>query len=668
MAASPIFLIDDEPVEQQAATNGHTNGQANGHTNGGTNGVDACDIPGALFQLDLDAYIADFNARIVSAYEAGQDDDLIADLSVARSLIPAGTGAYRDFSYIAPEIPEFYQDNCVGCMTCVTECPDTAILGKVAEGSVLELALAQTPEEERDWLSRQWAVTNKFYSVPEKKEPGSGGKFGIFIDPTKCKGCAECVQVCADLGYNALKMIQKEEKTVPQYREAFDFFRKLPPTPERFINERVLVDMMLADRSLLYVGGAGSCAGCGEATALRMWLAATAFQVGQENIGIVNSTGCTTVYGSTYPYNPWGVPWTNSLFENGPTDAMGVRARWDQMGWEKKRLWVIGGDGAMLDIGFGALSRMFASGMDIKVLLLDTQVYSNTGGQASTGSFQGQGTKMSPFGREELGKSEARKEIAQIAMMHPNVFVAQTTAAHMNHFYRAVLDANEYPGPAIISVFTTCQPEHGVGDHEAAQRARAAVDSRAFPLLVYDPRKGRTIRERLDLKGNPAINDDWYVDPKTKQPFTFIDFARGEGRFEKHFDKEGNPSDMLLAAEQDRLNNWRLLQDLAGLLQPEKSTPAAAKPAPAAPAVAKEPATPGNLSGAAADRIAAAKARAAAKLAASGGASAPAAPAPAEPAAEAPPAAPATPKLSATAQERIAAAKARAAAKAQGKE
>lgn len=668
MAASPIFLIDDEPVEQQAATNGHTNGQANGHTNGGTNGVDACDIPGALFQLDLDAYIADFNARIVSAYEAGQDDDLIADLSVARSLIPAGTGAYRDFSYIAPEIPEFYQDNCVGCMTCVTECPDTAILGKVTEGSVLELALAQTPEEERDWLSRQWAVTNKFYSVPEKKEPGSGGKFGIFIDPTKCKGCAECVQVCADLGYNALKMIQKEEKTVPQYREAFDFFRKLPPTPERFINERVLVDMMLADRSLLYVGGAGSCAGCGEATALRMWLAATAFQVGQENIGIVNSTGCTTVYGSTYPYNPWGVPWTNSLFENGPTDAMGVRARWDQMGWEKKRLWVIGGDGAMLDIGFGALSRMFASGMDIKVLLLDTQVYSNTGGQASTGSFQGQGTKMSPFGREELGKSEARKEIAQIAMMHPNVFVAQTTAAHMNHFYRAVLDANEYPGPAIISVFTTCQPEHGVGDHEAAQRARAAVDSRAFPLLVYDPRKGRTIRERLDLKGNPAVNEDWYVDPKTKQPFTFIDFARGEGRFEKHFDKEGNPSDMLLAAEQDRLNNWRLLQDLAGLLQPEKSTPAAAKPAPAAPAVAKEPATPGNLSGAAADRIAAAKARAAAKLAASGGASAPAAPAPAEPAAEAPPAAPATPKLSATAQERIAAAKARAAAKAQGKE
>ncbi len=70
-----------------------------------------------------------------------------------------------------------------------------------------------------------------------------------------------------------------------------------------------------------------------------------------------------------------------------------------------------------------------------------------------------------------MGKSEARKEVANIAMMHPNVYVAQTPP-HMNHFYRAVMEANAYPGPALISVYTTCQPEHGVGDHEAAQRAR----------------------------------------------------------------------------------------------------------------------------------------------------------------------------------------------------
>ena len=86
--------------------------------------------------------------------------------------------------------------------------------------------------------------------------------------------------------------------------------------------------------------------------------------------------------------------WTNSLFENAPADAMGIRARWDQLGWQARRLWVLGGDGAMLDIGFQSLSRMLASGLDIKVLVLETQVYSNTGGQASTASYTGQNTKM----------------------------------------------------------------------------------------------------------------------------------------------------------------------------------------------------------------------------------------------------------------------------------
>jgi pyruvate/2-oxoacid:ferredoxin oxidoreductase beta subunit len=321
---------------------------------------------------------------------------------------------------------------------------------------------------------------------------------------------------------------------------------------------------MLKEETHLYVGGAGSCAGCGEGTALRMLCAATGAKYGDQ-WGIIAATGCNTVYTSTYPYNPYLVPWTNSLFENAPTYAVGVRMRWDQMGWQDKPLWCIGGDGAMFDIGFQALSRMFASGMNIKVFVLDTQVYSNTGGQASTSTYTGQNTKMSVHGKVLGGKQERRKEIAQIAMMHPGVFVAQTTCAHVNHFYKAVLGALEYEGPAIVCCYTTCQPEHGVADNMAAEQARLAVDSRAFPILLYDPRKGKTIRERLSLQGNPAVKDDWYVNPKTKEPVTFIDFARSEGRFAKHFDADGNPSETLIRACQDRLENWRLLQELAGV-------------------------------------------------------------------------------------------------------
>jgi pyruvate/2-oxoacid:ferredoxin oxidoreductase beta subunit/NAD-dependent dihydropyrimidine dehydrogenase PreA subunit len=505
--------------------------------------------------------VNDFNERIIRGYEEGYGEkDLPADLSVARSLIPAGTATLRDFSNIAPEIPEYIPENCTGCMDCVTECPDTAILGKVLSEPELEARLQTIPEADRDMFRKQWSRTKKYYDG-YKKKLGAGGMFQIIIDPSKCKGCAECVTVCDD---DALKMIVKTDDVMTQSRKSHRYFKNIGPSNPKYINDNLLIDMMLKEETHIYVGGAGSCAGCGEGTALRMLCAATGAKHGDQ-WGLVAATGCNTVYTSTYPYNPYLVPWTNSLFENAPADAIGVRMRWDQMGWQNKPLWCIGGDGAMFDIGFQALSRLFASGMNIKVFVLDTQVYSNTGGQASTSSYTGQNTKMSVHGKTVGGKQERRKEIAQIAMMHPRTYVAQTTCAHINHFYKAVLGAMEFDGPALLVCYTTCQPEHGVADNMAGEQARLAVDSRAFPILIYDPRKGDTIKTRLSLQGNPAVKDDWFKNPKTSEEVTFIDFARSEGRFAKHFDKDGNPSETLLAAKQDRLENWRLLQELAGL-------------------------------------------------------------------------------------------------------
>ncbi len=504
--------------------------------------------------------IQDFNDRIVGAYNNGTaEEGLPADISTARSLIPAGTGALRDFSYIAPDIPEFLSDNCVACMECVTQCPDTAILGK----AIPEQELNKRLSDADNFTASHFTNTKKFYDTPKKqgKEPA---KFGIFIDPTKCKGCAECVDACGD--HNALKMIPKVDDTIPKYNRTFEFYKSAGPTPHEYINEKVLVDMMLAEESMLYVGGAGSCMGCGEGTALRMMLAATGFVYGKESIGLVAATGCNTVYGSTYPYNPYLVPWTNSLFENNSADAMGIRARWDQMGWQDKKIWCIGGDGAMVDIGFQSMSRLLASGMDINIIILDTQSYSNTGGQASTATFQGQEAKMSFHGKKIHGKTERRKEIANICMMHPDVFVAQTTAAHTNHFYKAIMAANEYPGPAVINVYTTCQPEHGVADDKAMYQAKLAADSRAFPVFIYDPRGGNRISERLSLQGNPAKNKDWYVNPKTGEQIDFLYFAKTEGRFSKHFDKDGSADESLQLSQEDRLANWHLLQELAGVI------------------------------------------------------------------------------------------------------
>ncbi|HKB39758.1 MAG TPA: 4Fe-4S binding protein, partial [Gemmataceae bacterium] len=108
--------------------------------------VDSGYKPVSLPVLDVN----DFNERIIRGYEEGYGEkDLPADLSVARSLIPAGTATLRDFSNIAPEIPEYIPSNCTGCMDCVTECPDTAILGKVLSEEELQARLQMLPEADR---------------------------------------------------------------------------------------------------------------------------------------------------------------------------------------------------------------------------------------------------------------------------------------------------------------------------------------------------------------------------------------------------------------------------------------------------------------------------------------------------------------------------------------
>jgi pyruvate/2-oxoacid:ferredoxin oxidoreductase beta subunit len=231
-----------------------------------------------------------------------------------------------------------------------------------------------------------------------------------------------------------------------------------------------------------YVGGSGSCAGCGEATAIRMLLAATRQVYGPESMGIVAATGCNT----------------------------------------------------------------------------------NTGGQASTACFGGQVTKLSAFGKALHGRPEPRKELGRIVMSHGDVFVAQTTPAHINHFYRAVMEANAYPGPAVIVAYSACMPEHGIADDAATRQAKLAVESRAYPLFVYDPRKGPSIAERLSLTGNPSVKEDWAKEPDGT-PIDFLSFARTEGRFAPHFAKDGSPTPEIQATQADRLANWHTLQELAGL-------------------------------------------------------------------------------------------------------
>ncbi len=305
-------------------------------------------------------------------------------------------------------------------------------------------------------------------------------------------------------------------------------------------------------------------------------------------MGIVNSTGCSSVWGSTWPFNPYPFPWSNHLFQDSPSIALGLfegHMRKMADGFKAVRMakleldgkynaaeqqefftyfdwkqfsddeWLlcppvvaVGGDGAMYDIGFQNLSRALASGHPVKVMVLDTQVYSNTGGQACTSGFIGQVADMSPYGKVWKGKTEMRKELGLIGMAHRTSFVLSSAISHMTHLLEGYIDGLNARRPALFNIYAACQPEHGIGDDMSSHHSRMAVESRAYPLFRYDPDAGETFEECCSIEGNPDIESDWidwtikYTNEKGEEaqmevPFTFADFAMTEGRFRKHFRK-----------------------------------------------------------------------------------------------------------------------------------
>ena len=319
------------------------------------------------------------------------------------------------------------------------------------------------------------------------------------------------------------------------------------------------------------------------------------------------STGCNTVYGSTPPSNPHPYPWMNSLFQDGATiswllgesliqnharrsvvperladalmDENSVMSEaeyfklthlddalmTDQEVRELPKVWVVGGDGALGDIGFQNVSKVVLQNRpNVKILMLDTQVYSNTGGQNSDSSTMLGGYDMNQFGVASQGKLIEKKNVAEaLTSGHGSPFVAQVSMANAAKLYKAMLDGLEYRGTAFFQSYTTCQPEHGVSDNMSADQAKLVRDARGMPEFVFNPRNGETSQEAFDLKGNPTANRDWwrtkYASTGEEYNYTVAHWALTEGRFRKHIKaiKEEEASelipldDMLVCITQD---------------------------------------------------------------------------------------------------------------------
>lgn len=304
---------------------------------------------------------------------------------------------------------------------------------------------------------------------------------------------------------------------------------------------------------------------------------------GMAAMAMAAHTGCNTVYGSTPPNNPHPYPWMNSLFQDGATigwligesfikdharqsviperfadmvlggfdrtfgepdyfafthftDALMTDDEIDEL----PKVWVVGGDGGMGDIGYQNVSKVVLQNRpNVKLLMLDTQVYSNTGGQNSDSSPMTGGFDMNQAGAASQGKMVEKKSVAESFIGgHGSPYVAQVSMANTATLYKSILDGLTYRGTAFFQVFTTCQPEHGVPDYAAQLQAQRIRDSRGMPEFVFDPRLGETYQEAFTVKGNPEHDRDWWTKraPVTKTPYlyTTAHWCFTEARFRLH--------------------------------------------------------------------------------------------------------------------------------------
>ncbi|MDG2167978.1 MAG: 2-oxoacid:acceptor oxidoreductase family protein [Opitutales bacterium] len=338
-------------------------------------------------------------------------------------------------------------------------------------------------------------------------------------------------------------------------------------------------------------------------------------------------TGCNTVYGSTPPNNPHPYPWMNSLFQDGATISwlMGesfildnartsviperlcdhildgdnlTEAEYfdythfsdtlmtDQEIKEMPKVWCVGGDGAMGDIGYQNVSKVILQNRpNVKMLMLDTQVYSNTGGQNSDSSPMTGGFDMNQIGAASQGKLVEMKNIAESFVSgHGSPYVSQVSMADVTKLYGSILEGLEYRGTSFHLCYTTCQPEHGVGDDMATRQAVGIRDSRGLPEFVSNPDLGETYQESFSIKGNKNPNRDWmqasYAWNKEKYNLTVAHWCAKEGRFRRHIKriKEEQAADLIkldnliLCVEQKDVVNKRYLKSDARTYVPDYGT------------------------------------------------------------------------------------------------
>ena len=466
---------------------------------------------------------------------------------------------------LATEMPNWISEKCIQCGRCTLMCPHAAIRPVIFDSK------HKVP---KTFTSRKAFICD--------------GNYRMQVNTLDCTGCGVCSEVCP-----VKALIMTESEKIRDKEIANEEFMLTLPTITPFTPNTVKGVQFKRP----YFEFSGACAGCGETPYIKL-----ATQLFGDRMLIANATGCSSIYGGTFPTCPYskdkdgfGPTWANSLFEDNAEFGYGIAvakknerknfiAHLKTKKFSKKledmlapfikntenheynkqlildlkkykkghilrgddsyiydnlslitspSIWIIGGDGWAYDIGFGGLDHVVASGENVNILVLDTEVYSNTGGQTSKSTPRGASAKFNM-----MGKSTKKKDLASILMTYKDVYVATVAmGANPDQCVSAFVEAEKYDGPSVIIAYAPCI-NHGYDMRYSENHSFNSVKSGYNTLFRYNPNNDEPMH--ID-SFDPTMNYRDYVE--TENRFSILEKVN-----------KANKNKLLKQSEQDAIN------------------------------------------------------------------------------------------------------------------
>ncbi|MCB2223513.1 MAG: pyruvate:ferredoxin (flavodoxin) oxidoreductase [Actinobacteria bacterium] len=540
--------------------------------------------------------VPDFVERVTAMIIDGKGDLLPVSAMPVDGTFPTATAQYEKRS-IAMEIPIWDDEVCIDCGRCPLVCPHAAIRIKYFDAEELEKA----PEGFLHADPRGKDFPGKVFTIQVAPDDCTGCGVCVNICPAKSK---------EEVKHKAINMEPKDDH-LEQERANYEFFLSIPEVDRTTVNTSTLKGSQSLRPLFEYSGACAGCGETPYVKLVSQLFGDRMIVANATGCSSIYGGNLPTTPWAVDDAGR-GPTWSNSLFEDNAEFGLGMRLAVDQRHqaalealadvadiigddllvevvnadqtseqgiaeqrarvarlqemlekegsprsrWAlslldaviRKSVWIMGGDGWAYDIGFGGLDHVLASGKDVNVLVLDTEVYSNTGGQASKATPRAAIAKFAT-----AGKVTGKKDLGMIAMAYGNVYVAQIAmGANMNQTVRAISEAESYSGPSLIIAYSPCIA-HGIDMAEQMDHQKEAAASGYWPMYRFDPRLAASEEHPFVLDSRPPS-------------MPFADFAKKEARFAML--QRTNPETagkLIEAAQEDITERRRLYEQLAGV-------------------------------------------------------------------------------------------------------